>query len=455
MTKKLPILIVLYFCLIGTLMAQETDTLKSENSKKTFSFVPFPAVSFDSDLGFQYGVIGSFNYYGDRSVFPDYKWSLYAEWSKYTKGSGTNQLFFDSKYLLPYGIRVTADLSLLTEQALNFYGFNGYEAAYIPDFEDDADTSNSDGNSLDYISRMYYRHDRQLLRMTFDFQGNLSGKKLKWLAGFGRYNYEIGSVNISKLNKGLDDDKKLPDVPSLYDKYVAYGFIPEKEADGGALNTLKLGVVYDTRDNEQNTHKGLWLAAIAMTAPRFMGNSESAFTKLSLTWRHYIPLVPKKLTFAYRVGWQGTIDGKAPFYMQPFMIESYTKSTKNDVLGGGKSLRGVLRNRAVGDAFAYTNLELRYELMHFAISNLDLYLTLSGFTDMGLVTKPIEISKDLPEGVDRSQFFDEENDNLHKAYGAGLHIDLEHNLMIAVDYGMAGDKRDGKSGLYISIGFLF
>lgn len=455
MTKKLPVCILLVFCMMGSLMAQETDSVKNENAKKGFSFVPFPAVSYDSDLGFQYGIIGSLNYYGDGKVYPDYRWTLYAEWSKYTKGSGTNQLFFDSKYLLPYGIRITADLSLLTEQALNFYGFNGFEAAYFPDFEDDADTLNADGDNQDYISRMYYRHDRKLLRMSFDFQGSLYGKKLKWLAGFGRYGYDVGTVDINKLNKGLDDDKKLPAVETLYDQYVDYGFIPQKEADGGDLNTLKLGLVYDTRDNEQNPHKGLWLEGIAMTAPRFLGNNESAFTKLALTWRHYIPVVENKLTFAYRLGWQGTIDGKTPFYMQPFMISSYTKTTKNDVLGGGKSLRGVLRNRVVGDAFAYTNLELRYELMHFAISNFDIYLTLSGYTDMGIITKPIEFDKSLPEGVDQTLFFDEDNDKLHRTYGAGLHIDLERNLMIAVDYGLAADKRDGTSGLYVGIGFLF
>lgn len=445
MTKKMLCLVILSFCLTGILTAQKNDTI---TKTKAFSFVPFPAVSFDSDLGFQYGLIGSLNYYNDKVVRPDYTWTLYAEWSRYTKGSGTNQLFFDSKYLLPYGLRITADISHLTEQALNFYGFNGFESAYFPEYEDDEDTNN-------YISRMYYRHDRKLTRVSFDFQGKISGKNFKWLAGYGRYVNKSGTVNIEKLNKGKDEEDKLPGVPTLYDKYVQYGFIPAVEADGGSLNTLKLGLVYDTRDNEQNPHKGIWLDAIAMTAPAFLGNSESAYTKLALTWRQYLPVVKNKLTFAYRVGWQGTIDGKAPFYMQPFMITSYTKTTKNDGLGGGKSLRGVLRNRVVGDAFAYSNLELRYDVAHLTISSLDIYLTLSGFTDLGTVTKPVEFIKVLPETEVYSKFFDEEKDNIHATYGAGLHVDLEHNLMIAVDYGLAADKRDGSSGLYIGIGFLF
>lgn len=103
----------------------QTDK-KAEQSKKGLNLGALPAVAFDSDIGFQYGLLANLFQYGDGSVYPDYRWSLYAEWSRTTKGSGINQLFFDSKYLLPHGIRVTADFSFLTEQALDFYGFNGY-----------------------------------------------------------------------------------------------------------------------------------------------------------------------------------------------------------------------------------------------------------------------------------------------------------------------------------------
>ena len=432
--------------------AQQNDSIvKKDKVKSGFNFGALPAVSFDSDLGFQYGLIGNLFNYGDGSYYPDYKWSLYGEWSRTTKGSGTNQLFFDSKYLLPYGLRITADLSFLTEKALDFYGFNGFEAAYHPEFEED-----EGDDTAKYISRMYYRHERKITRVSVDFQGALSGRKLRWLAGFGRFDNKIATVDIEQLNKGLDDDKKLPPVETLYDKYVNYGFIGEEEKDGGAINSLKLGIVYDTRDNEPNPNTGFWIEAIAMTAPSFLGNSESAYTKLALIYRHYIPVVKDKLTFAYRLGWQGTVDGETPFYMQPYMITTNTKITKSDGLGGAKSLRGVLRNRVVGDAFTYANLELRYKFLKFNQWNQNFYVALSGFGDFGTITKRIDINKSLlPTYELYSDFFDMEEDKLHSAYGLGLHVAMNENFILAIDYGLAGNKKDGNSGMYISIGFLF
>ncbi len=193
-----------------------------------------------------------------------------------------------------------------------------------------------------------------------------------------------------------------------------------------------------------------------MTAPSFLGNSESAFTKLALIYRHYVPVVANKVTFAYRLGYQGTIDGETPFYMQPFMITTNTKVTKNDGLGGAKSLRGILRNRVVGDAFTYANLELRYKFLQFTKWNQNFYLALSGFGDFGMVTKPIEIDRSLLPALENYyDYFDLDDDKLHTAFGAGLHIAMNQNFILAVDYGLAADERDGKSGMYISIGFLF
>jgi outer membrane protein assembly factor BamA len=438
--------IVLLFPL--AIIAQNQDTTVAEK-QKTYSFVPFPAVSFDSDLGFQYGLLGSFNYYGNRSVYPDYLWSVYAEWSRYTKGSGSNQLYFDSKYLLPYRIRVTGEFNYLTEQAQNFYGFNGFEAAYFSEFEDDEDTAN-------YISRMYYRLEKKLIRVGVDFQREIFSKKWRWLAGYGHFSSDIGTVDIDKINKGLDQEDMLPDTATLYDKYVDWGLLSTEEADGGSINTIKLGLVYDTRDNEPDPSKGIWAEAIAVTAPRFLGNNESAYTKMAFIFRQYLPVVKNKLIFAYRLGWQGTIDGTTPFYMQSYMITTNLKIAQNDGLGGSRSLRGILRNRIVGDAFAYSNIELRYRLPHLTVLNTDLYFTLSGFGDFGMVTKRIDIDRSLlPANENPGHFFDLENDKLHSAYGAGLHLDIERNLILSVNYGIAKDKRDGNSGLYINVGFLF
>ena len=137
------------------------DSLKT---KKGWTFGALPTISYDTDVGFQYGVLANFYNYGDGSTYPEYLQSIYLEWSRTTKGSGINRFYFDSEYLIP-NIRLTADVSYLTEQTMHFFGFNGYEAVYNAAWEDDTDN--------EYVSRVFYRHDRKIFRIMTSFQGRI------------------------------------------------------------------------------------------------------------------------------------------------------------------------------------------------------------------------------------------------------------------------------------------
>jgi len=452
---KLFLLSALFICFsVQGFSLTDNDTLKTKKKKKEkikdgWTFGAVPVVAYDSDLGFKYGGLVNFYNYGKPTTYPEYQQSIYVEISRTTKGSGINQLFFDSEHMFPNRpIRITADLSYLTEQALDFYGFNGYESAYFMDFEND--------ETDDYISRMYYRYERKLLRFTLDFQGRLLGDNLNWLIGFGHFNHELGSVDIDKLNEGKDGDDLLPDTASLYDKYVDWGLIPAKEADGGVMNYLKFGTIYDTRDNEANPMKGIWSEVIIVTAPKLLDNYENSFTKLSLIHRQYFTLIPSKLSFAYRAGYQGTVQGNPPFYYQPYLISSFSPSVLTEGLGGAKSLRGIRRDRIVGEDIVYGNFEFRWKFWKGVIKNQNFYLALSTFLDAGKVTKPIEINKSLiPASENLVNYFDESSDKIHASSGIGLHVVLNQNFIVAFDYGMAFDKRDGDNGLYIGMNFLF
>ena len=142
---------------------------KAEKVKTGWNFGALPVVGYNSDIGFQYGALANFYHYGDGSTYPKYFHSIYMEISRTTKGGGINQLFYDSEYLLP-GLRVTADISYLTEKALDFYGYNGYDAIYNVDWTDKSDTS--------YRSRVFYKHERKLFRFALDFQGKFANSHL-------------------------------------------------------------------------------------------------------------------------------------------------------------------------------------------------------------------------------------------------------------------------------------
>ncbi|MDZ7604010.1 MAG: hypothetical protein U5K79_00145 [Cyclobacteriaceae bacterium] len=106
------------------------DSVKMDSVKKGWTFGALPVVSYDTDVGFQYGALVNFFNYGDGSTYPEYLQSIYMEWSRTTKGSGVNRIYFDSKHTIP-GIWLTADVSYLTEQSMQFFGFNGYDAVYL------------------------------------------------------------------------------------------------------------------------------------------------------------------------------------------------------------------------------------------------------------------------------------------------------------------------------------
>ncbi len=447
--------IYLFICsmLFATVaISQTNDSVQEqsdkENIKKGLSFGVLPVISYSSDLGFQYGIIFNLFAYGDGTYYPDYKYSLYTEISRTTKGGGINQIFFDSKHLIPGNIRVTADLSYLTMMALNFYGFNGYDAIYNNNFEDDSQEG--------YISRMFYRHERKFTRFTMDFQGRLKSDKLLWFGGIGYFDLKVTSVNIDKLNKGKEESDLLPDTALLYDKYIDWGILKENEKEGGLIPSLKAGIVYDTRDIEANPNKGIWTEAILFYVPKILGNESHSYLKLSVTHRQYLTLVKNKLTFAYRLGYQGTIAGTVPFYMQPYMISSFAKFTTTDGLGGAKTVRGIFLNRIVGDGIAFSNFEFRWKFLKTVLWKQNIYLALNAFADGGMVVNKIKIedSPDISPDI-VSDFFKKDAEKYHWAVGGGFRIAVNENFIVAADVGKALDKQDGNLGVYIGIGYLF
>lgn len=441
--------LLLFLALI--LMAPESAWAQQDTSKQKvktgWTFGVLPAVSYNTDLGFQYGGLVNLYYFGDGHTYPKYMHSLYAEVSRYTKGSGINRVFYDSEYLIPK-IRFTADVSYLPDQALDFYGFNGYDAVFNPEWQDDGDTSM-------YVSRMFYRHKRDMFRFMADFQGRIIGKKLRWAAGIGILHNTVAPVDLERLNKGKDDADKLPDVPGLYQKYIDWGIIGANESNGGWTNNLKAGVVWDTRDFEPNPMKGIWSEAVIFMSPKFVNAGEFGFAKVSLTHRQYFTIIKSRLSFAYRLNYQGTIAGEAPFFIQPYVINSFSNSSNTDGLGGSKSIRGILRNRVVGDATAFGNAEFRWKAWRTVVLNQNFYLGINAFLDAGKVLKKVDLNLEGVPAELKDQFFSTGDEAIHTTAGLGLRLVLNENFIVAVDWGKAFDKRDGNSGLYIGLNYLF
>lgn len=436
-----------FFISIG-LFAQTEK--KEEEIKQNWNFGALPTITYDTDLGFQYGALVNLFDYGDGSRYPRYDHSLYFEVSRFTKGSSINNFVYNSDRLIP-GIEATADFAYLTDQAYDFYGFNGFESFIHPEWIDKEDPA--------YRTRMFYKYDQKLLRLKLDVQGNIIGERLRWTAGLNFQDFKIGSVNINKLNKGKDEKDKLPspaDEPGLYERYQQWGIIGKEEADGGIIPTFRAGLVLDTRDNRSNPMKGLATEILLETSPEIMG-AESAFTQLGIIHRQYFTLIPKDLFFAYRLGYQATLTGSVPFYYKSHIINSVLTGSASGGLGGAKTLRGIRRYRIVGEDMAYGNAELRWKFVRFDWINNHFYLGLNAFTDFGTVTRKVDIeSRVAPvSSIPQPDYFRWGAEKMHYSYGAGLRIAMNENFIIAADYGLAADKQDGESGFYMGLNYLF
>ena len=431
-----------------SLKIQQKEERREKKKKKAWGWVPFPSVLYNTDIGLQFGaLVNIYNYKKNRPIFPDYYHKFYAEVSFTTKGGSIFQAFYDSRHLIPK-IRTTADVTYLTEQALDFYGFNGYKSVYNRAWENDRDSG--------YVSRMFYRQERKFLRVAADFQGTFFARNLRWLAGLAFLQITTDSVDIARLNKGKKEEKKLPDTSGLFNKYETLNILSPDERDGGMNNYFKLGLVYDSRDNEPCPMKGIWSEIIFILSPRFIGDGDYSFLRLAVNHRQYFTLVKEHLSLVYRIGYLGTIAGKAPYYVLPYQISSYALTTTIDGIGGSQTVRGILRNRVVGDGMAWVNAEIRWKFWYFRFLGSDWYMAANAYGDAGMVVqeRPVNL-QDVPASINRDDYFSDRPEVPHITLGGGLHIGIDRNTVFTAEVGKALNKQDGNIGVYVGIGWLF
>lgn len=436
---------------IALLLAAVCTASAQEEIKKTgLNFGPLPAVSYSSDLGFQYGALLDIYQYGDGSFYPDYKWKINVEASWYTKGNSVYHVFFDSKHLIP-GLRVSADLTYLGNKTTNFYGYNGAAALFIPELNKIVD-----GQGL-YMMR------RDDFRFEFTTQGQFGDSHWGWVAGLAFNSYKTGHAVNKSLNAAVD--------LSLYDIYLKHDIIPAAEANGGNHLDIKFGVVFDTRDHENNPTRGTNLEAFFFGSPDFLNGKRdyrNDYLKLAVHFRQFFPLADR-LVFAGHLAFQGLIAGNAPFYSLQTIQPINRKNIITDGLGSISSVRGTVVNRLQGNSYAWANFELRWSFAKFRWINQNWAIALNPFFDMGMIVAPyrLEQMKSLLQDDTRvatvgnkvytvADLYTQQAEKLHMSAGAGLHIIMNQNFNIACELGKCFSQSDGTGlGMRIGLNYLF
>ena len=413
---------------------------KDEKVKTGWNFGFVPAVSYNSDLGFQYGINADIYNYGDGSIFPRYKHKFSTEVSRYTKGMTRLHLFYDSKYLIP-GIRVTAAATYMNNPMFSFYGFNGAAEPY-----QEAWNANKDEGVA------FYNFQRNMLRVLADFQGEIA-PGLNWAAGLSYWNFDIDDIDKEPYSPAL----------TLYHVYKNENLIRQDEAEGGNRVEMKAGLVYDTRDLDSAPSHGIWAELYLNGSPDVFGDGYK-YLKLCAHFRQYLPIIAdNRMTFAYHLAYQGTVAGEVPFYMQSNITTLYLRQILSEGLGSINTVRGTLYNRMIGDSYAWANFELRLKLFSFNLINQSWYLAMNPFFDMGAIVKPyrmdefeayaqryiyVDPMKPRPEDLQKAAT------KLHESAGAGLKLVMNQNFIVGCEVAKPLDP-DDNPGLGVNIGLNY
>ncbi|MBN2281962.1 MAG: BamA/TamA family outer membrane protein [Candidatus Marinimicrobia bacterium] len=378
-----------------------------------------PALNFNADNGFGYGVLLNFFNYKDGGYEP-YFLKINPIIFFTTGGMQDHTFFIDSPYLLGRGWRFNVRIRYKDENYYPFYGF-GNDSQFDKNFIETDD----DGNSLDLLhGKHYYTFQSTQLKGITNFQKALVTRennkaKISLLMGYGFVNEK------NDLNKNEGIETKVAE-------YLDDGRITQKEFEGHFNSYLKTGLIYDTRDNEPAPNSGTWSSILVEGYTKIVG-SETQFVRLTLTDRRYFTLF-KNMVYANRVLYEKITDG-APFTL----YYPFGGSVNSDEgIGGYRTIRGQLKNRFIGDQKFMMNMELRYKFYEFSLLNQDFYLTVNGFYDFGRVWH----DEDIEGGFK----------NFKDGKGLGLHVGWNENFIVFAE--MAFGNEAG-SQLYIDIGYIF
>ena len=444
----------------------EAAPAKKEIIKTGYNFGPLPAVAFDADKGFQLGALLNIYDFGDGSTYPNTRQQWYFEASFFTKGSQLYVVSYDNRTWIP-GVRFSTALTITNDKAMDFYGFNGYQSYY--DFQKVLDGKKNDDM---YIYTPKYRTNRLAALFKADFVGKIGDTPLSWEAGYHLSYFKQGAINREKINKNKDENKMFPDSePTLFEQYRTWGIIKDSEADGGLNSTVRVGLLFDTRDKEGAPSRGVWAEAHVMMAPKWLGTT-NPYYKYSATFRHYVPIVSKdRLTFAYRLNYEGTFGRKAPYYVLPYMT-TVGPTYDRDGMGGFRTVRGIMRNRVQGLDMASYNAELRWRFVQFTLWKQNIAFGLNVFSDGTMVTKGYDMSfgRTLADFATPNEYEKAKaeytaymaqgtkKDRPHITVGGGFRFIMNQNFIVCLEYGKPVGKlakQDGKGAFYINTGYLF
>ncbi len=372
---------------------------RAQQAQTGLGWSGLPALNYDSDEGFGYGLTGGLYQYADGSRTP-YAWALESTVFFTTHGHNSVSLFYDAPGWLPRGVRLTAGLGLDLDCCQPYYGLGNAAPR---------DTALLSRPPLTH----YYTYKRDRVGAAVNLQWSVL-PHVRVLSGVAAQ-YNAAAARDPNTLFALD---------------LASGTIAAADEPATALGP-KVGLVYDTRDFERDPRRGLWLEALAWEGVLVSGGGD--FTRLTGTLRGYVSPAPW-LTFAARALGEH-VRGDMPL---PFLADIGSSFQDFAGIGGAESLRGVLRLRYLGRTRTLGNLEVRWHGPGFHWLGAPWQLGAVGFVDAGRVWD--------------ERGFGDGSAGLHWGKGAGLRLAWGASFIIAADFGY-GPEAGWQT--YLKLGQMF
>lgn len=218
-----------------------------------------------------------------------------------------------------------------------------------------------------------------------------------------------------------------------------HGTPREREALGPSENhgvfELSYGVGWDERDNTVAPQRGQYHTLRVDLDPGGTKLIPQSWARVNAAVRFYVPLVPRRLTFAVRL-LSDVLLGDPPFYE----LQRYDDTA---AIGGANGVRGVPAQRYYGKIKLISNFELRSRLFDFKLFGQKNTFGLAAFTDIG------RLWSDLPA----DPVLDGHGLGLKLGIGGGLRLYGGQSFVVRADIAWSPDARP--IGGYLAPGELF
>jgi hypothetical protein len=389
---------------------------------KRYEPAALPLIGGDSDIGFEFGAVGTLSYFAD-GVKP-YRWNmdllLSASLKEGPSGPEIAQQGYlwqiDAPELFGGGVRLNPEVSYTRTINYGYFGLGNASSGASP-----PPANPNPGRYHEWIDSALQVRSSARVRMI----GPLSALFAVQYLFVGPTSYEGSKLAQDEARRNQDGS------PLLY------------ATSPVSLPSLAGGIVYDSRDNEIFPHSGMLHEVGVRLEQGLPSDANVRYLEAGAILRGYVPLAGPfvaagRLVTNFQVG-------HVPFY-DLFQAGPFDQK---EMPGGSAGIRGVPVGRYLGPIKVIANIEFRAMLLSFGLLKQNFTVGSVLFFDTGRVWSDYTFRSAL----------DGSGIGLKYGVGAGLYVLWGQAAMLRIEAGYSPDAVSENPslplGVYVEDGVMF